>query len=76
VTAYRFLVSPFLPPACRFHPTCSAYALSAYRTFGFWRGSWLTARRLLKCHPLHSGGYDPLPREGGTLGASPCSGRR
>lgn len=61
ITAYRWLVSPLLPPSCRFHPTCSTYALSAYRTFGFWKGTRLTIWRLLRCQPFHPGGYDPLP---------------
>ena len=67
MSAYRWLVSPWLPPTCRFYPSCSAYALSAYRTFGFWRGSRLTAWRLLRCHPFHPGGYDPLPGVGPEL---------
>ncbi|MEW6487754.1 MAG: membrane protein insertion efficiency factor YidD [Thermodesulfobacteriota bacterium] len=75
VTAYCLFLSPLLPPACRFYPTCSAYALTAYRTLGFWRGSWLTARRLLRCHPLHPGGYDPVPAPGSRNGPPP-SGRR
>ncbi|MHB8764149.1 MAG: membrane protein insertion efficiency factor YidD [Deferrisomatales bacterium] len=59
--AYRAVVSPLYPPTCRFYPSCSAYALEALRTLGFWRGVWLTLRRLLRCHPWHPGGFDPVP---------------
>ena len=59
---YRRFISPMLPPSCRFWPTCSAYATEAFTTHGFWWGGWLTTRRLLKCHPLHAGGYDPVPK--------------
>ncbi|MDR2945249.1 MAG: membrane protein insertion efficiency factor YidD [Candidatus Adiutrix sp.] len=58
---YQRFISPCLPPACRFWPTCSNYAISAIKIHGFWRGSLLTAWRLLKCHPFHPGGYDPVP---------------
>lgn len=62
--AYKIAISPWLPPACRFYPTCSEYALQAVERFGVWRGSWLAARRLARCHPFHSGGYDPVPECG------------
>ena len=58
---YRRLVSPLLPPACRFHPSCSCYAQQAVIKHGPFRGSMLTVRRLLRCHPLHEGGIDPVP---------------
>lgn len=61
VQAYRLLISPMLPPACRFTPTCSEYAIQALRRYGALRGSYLAARRLLRCHPLCQGGYDPVP---------------
>jgi putative membrane protein insertion efficiency factor len=61
VRAYRLLVSPALPAACRFYPSCSAYAETALRRHGAARGTWLTARRLARCHPFHPGGIDPVP---------------
>lgn len=60
--AYRFAVSPLYGQVCRYHPTCSAYALQAVETHGAVRGSWLAGRRVLRCHPWSSGGYDPVPQ--------------
>jgi hypothetical protein len=57
---YQRWISPALPPACRFEPTCSCYASQAIRRYGVARGSLLAVRRLLKCHPFHPGGYDPV----------------
>lgn len=59
--AYRFLISPLLPPACRFHPSCSVYAEQALARHGLWRGGWLAARRVCRCAPWQAGGYDPVP---------------
>lgn len=58
---YRRYVSPLTPPACRFTPTCSQYALEALRKHGPLRGLWLAVRRLLRCHPWGGSGYDPVP---------------
>lgn len=61
VRAYQYLISPLIGPRCRFHPTCSQYALEAFAQHGVWRGAFLVLRRLLRCHPWHPGGYDPVP---------------
>ncbi|HEX4703728.1 MAG TPA: membrane protein insertion efficiency factor YidD [Pseudonocardiaceae bacterium] len=61
VNVYRRWISPFLPPSCRFYPSCSAYAVQALTVHGALRGTWLTVRRLLKCGPWHPGGLDPVP---------------
>jgi putative membrane protein insertion efficiency factor len=61
VRLYQRLVSPMLPPSCRFYPSCSAYAAVALERHGALRGSYLTARRLCRCHPFHPGGIDPVP---------------
>lgn len=61
VKFYRACISPLLPSSCRFTPTCSAYALEAITKYGPIKGSWLTIRRLLRCHPWGGSGYDPVP---------------
>ena len=60
IRGYRRYISPLKPPSCRFTPTCSQYALDAYHHLGFLRGSWKTLTRLLRCHPWHEGGHDPV----------------
>ena len=61
VRVYQLLASPWLPPSCRFTPTCSEYARQSLLKHGIVRGAWLALRRLSRCHPLGSGGYDPVP---------------
>lgn len=58
---YKRFISPLLPPMCRFEPTCSVYAMDAITKYGVGRGSWMAFRRLLRCQPLHPGGWDPVP---------------
>lgn len=58
---YQRRISPLTGPSCRFHPTCSHYALEAIQKYGAARGSWLALRRIGRCHPFHPGGYDPVP---------------
>ncbi len=57
---YRRYLSPLKPQTCRFYPTCSAYSRDALIRYGVIRGSWMTFKRLLRCHPWHSGGFDPV----------------
>jgi len=61
---YKRWISPLMPPACRFEPTCSVYAADAIETHGFY-GIWLAVVRILKCHPFHRGGFDPVPPKAG-----------
>ncbi|MEC4727169.1 membrane protein insertion efficiency factor YidD [Shewanella sp. D64] len=64
IRGYQIFISPFLGAnKCRFHPTCSTYAIEAIRLHGSAKGCWLAARRILKCHPLHPGGIDPVPQK-------------
>ncbi|WIY60780.1 membrane protein insertion efficiency factor YidD [Bacillus arachidis] len=58
---YQKFISPMTPPACRFYPTCSHYGLEAFQKHGAFKGFWLTLKRILKCHPFHPGGFDPVP---------------
>jgi putative membrane protein insertion efficiency factor len=60
IKAYQTFVSPLLGPTCRFYPSCSSYAIEAIRVYGLLRGSLRAVKRILKCHPLHPGGYDPV----------------
>lgn len=61
IRTYQYLISPLIGPRCRFHPSCSQYALEACEQHGVLRGGYLALRRLLRCHPWHPGGYDPVP---------------
>jgi putative membrane protein insertion efficiency factor len=61
IRGYRLLLSPFLGMNCRFYPTCSTYAIEAVEQHGAIRGTWLAVKRILKCHPWHPGGFDPVP---------------
>jgi putative membrane protein insertion efficiency factor len=61
VRGYQVALSPLLPAACRYYPSCSAYAIEALEKHGALRGSWLAARRIARCHPFRPGGYDPVP---------------
>ena len=61
IRGYQLLISPVLPPSCRFYPSCSEYARQAVSKHGAGKGSWLSFRRLMRCHPFHPGGHDPVP---------------
>ncbi|ACK71246.1 protein of unknown function DUF37 [Gloeothece citriformis PCC 7424] len=61
IRGYRTFISPLFPPSCRFQPTCSQYGIEAIERFGAIKGAWLTLGRILRCHPFHPGGYDPVP---------------
>jgi len=62
IRLYQWTLSPLLGPRCRFYPSCSQYTLEAIERFGLMRGGYLGARRLLRCHPFHEGGIDPVPQ--------------
>lgn len=62
IKGYQYIISPLLGPRCRFYPTCSNYALISIKSHGIFIGLWLILKRLLKCHPLNAGGYDPVPQ--------------
>lgn len=61
IRGYQLLISPWLPPSCRYYPSCSSYGIEAVERHGPWRGGWLTLRRLLRCHPWGGEGFDPVP---------------
>ncbi len=61
IRIYRRYISPIKPPSCRFNPTCSMYAILAIEKYGALKGTFMAIKRILKCHPLHPGGYDPVP---------------
>ena len=67
IRLYKLLISPLLPPACRFYPSCSQYALEAIQKHGALRGSFLALKRLARCHPYHPGGVDYVPEPGKAL---------
>lgn len=73
IRTYQRFISPVLPPVCRFYPSCSNYSLVAVERFGPWRGSWMGLLRILRCHPFHPGGFDPVPEAPGRTTERPSS---
>jgi len=71
IYAYRYLISPLLGPKCRFVPSCSSYALEALELHGPLRGTWLTLRRIARCHPFGGCGYDPVPEPTDSISSHP-----
>ncbi|MGD1805446.1 membrane protein insertion efficiency factor YidD [Dapis sp. BLCC M126] len=67
IKGYKILISPMLPPSCRFQPTCSEYAMEAIERFGIFKGTRMAVMRILRCHPFHPGGYDPVPPKDPTI---------
>ncbi len=60
IKVYKYAISPILPSSCRFYPSCSEYAIDALKKYGLLKGSWLTLKRIARCHPLSAGGHDPV----------------
>lgn len=73
IRGYQLLISPLLGPSCKFYPSCSAYALTALERFGPVKGTWLAARRLLRCHPWSDGGVDHVPQRDADRPATPTT---
>lgn len=71
VHVYRKLISPLVPPRCKYYPTCSSYAVQAVMRYGVFRGGWLAVWRLLRCNPWSFGGFDPVPKKFDILGRHP-----
>ncbi len=61
VKAYQYFISPLIPPACRYHPTCSQYSIDALKKHGLFKGLWLSVKRISRCHPWGGHGFDPVP---------------
>lgn len=60
IRIYQRLISPLFPPSCRFYPTCSDYSYASIKKYGLFKGGWYSVKRILKCHPYHPGGFDPV----------------
>lgn len=73
IGGYRLVLSPWIGRQCRFTPSCSAYAMEAIERYGAWRGGWLAARRIVRCHPFSPGGYDSVPSRNEISGRACCS---
>jgi putative membrane protein insertion efficiency factor len=73
IRGYQLLVSPILPGNCRFHPTCSRYAVDAFNQYGVFKGAWLSLKRIGRCHPWGDSGFDPVPKyDHNQAGNKPC----
>ncbi len=74
--AYKWAISPLLPPACRYVPSCSEYAIEAVERYGAMRGGWMAFTRILRCHPFARSGYDPVVKQATAQGGAGLSGLR